>query len=335
MPTPGVIQYPTTLDDVVSLVEANNNASSTLTAPISVGDLLIPVAQPGKFSNSGIATLTDSLTAPTKIELFIYNGKSGSNLVVPLGGRGQQGTTAQAFSTGNFVEQRPTARYHTALAEAIIALQTKLGVGANTPGGSAQALFSDASGASLWRAIAQADVSGLVTDLNVLDAAIAALEAGKQPIDGDLTAIAALNANGFLRKVAGVWQMNDPTIAWSANWFIPDPSTALANTENFQCAIIPDGRDITVTKLAIKYGQGSHTGGTSVAVTLRRRGAAFVDLGNVQLNDTNSALHTVYTADIVDTPLVANDILTIYFNRTGTPAERDVSVAAYGFQRLL
>jgi hypothetical protein len=66
MPTPVLIQFPSALDDAVSLIECLNNASSPLTAPISVGDLLIPVAQPGKFSNSGIATLVDDLTTPPK-----------------------------------------------------------------------------------------------------------------------------------------------------------------------------------------------------------------------------------------------------------------------------
>lgn len=79
MPTSGIIEYPTALDTALTLIELLNNASSTLTAPIGVGDLLIPVAQPGKFSNSGIVTLTDSLTSPTKIEIFVYTSKSGSN----------------------------------------------------------------------------------------------------------------------------------------------------------------------------------------------------------------------------------------------------------------
>jgi hypothetical protein len=105
MPTPGVIEYPAALDTALTLIQAVNNASSTLTAPISVGDLLIPVAQPGKFTDSGIATLTDSLTAPTKIELIVYTSKSSNNLVIPVGGRGAQSSIAQAFSTGHFVEQ--------------------------------------------------------------------------------------------------------------------------------------------------------------------------------------------------------------------------------------
>jgi len=166
MPNPGEILYPAALDTALTLIELANNGSSTLTGNIAVSDLLIPVAAPAKFTNSGFVTITDSLTAPTKIEIVAYTSKSGSNLVVPdVGHRGAQGTTAQSFLTGNFVEQRPTARHHTALADLLLAIEAKLGIGANTPGGSAQALFSDATGASVWRAIAQADVTGLVAAL--------------------------------------------------------------------------------------------------------------------------------------------------------------------------
>src|SRR5262245_25790618 len=163
--TPGAINFPSALDSAVSLVEVANNATAALTANISVGDLLIPIDQPGKFSNSGIATLIDSLTAPTKIEIFVYTGKSGSNLVVPVGGRGAQGTTAQAFSTAQFVEQRPTARHHTTLVDLLIAIENKLGIGAATPGAAIQALFSNGAGASVWRAIAQADIAGAIGNL--------------------------------------------------------------------------------------------------------------------------------------------------------------------------
>lgn len=60
--TPGEKNFPTTLDDAISLIEANNQASSTLTAGITSTSLLIPVADPGEFPNSGLATLTDSIT---------------------------------------------------------------------------------------------------------------------------------------------------------------------------------------------------------------------------------------------------------------------------------
>lgn len=123
---PGSINFPVFLDTPVSLIEATNNASTTLTAGINAAALIIPIADPGEFSSSGIATLTDSLTAPTKLELVIYTSKSGSNLIVPSGGRGAFGTTAQAWLSGEFVELRPLAQHHTTNASAIIAVETAL-----------------------------------------------------------------------------------------------------------------------------------------------------------------------------------------------------------------
>ena len=125
MSTPGTINFPTAVDDAVSLVEASNNASSTITSNISNSALSIPIADPGEFPNSGFATLIDDIELPTKIEIIIYTSKSGSNLIVPAGGRGAQGTTAQAFTSGAYIEGRITARHHTVLADAIIAGQNR------------------------------------------------------------------------------------------------------------------------------------------------------------------------------------------------------------------
>lgn len=122
---PGIVNFPVGLDDAISLIEVANNASSTLTAGISASDLLIPVADPAEFSASGVVTLVNSLTAPTAIEVVLYTSKSGSNLVVPAGGRGAQGTTGQSWISGSFIEQRPTARHHTVLADALIAAETQ------------------------------------------------------------------------------------------------------------------------------------------------------------------------------------------------------------------
>lgn len=129
MSLPGVVNFPDSLDDPISLAEAKDNASTTLTAGITATSLLIPIADPGEFPNSGFGTLTDSITPwatpPTKIETFRYTSKSGNSLVVPsTADRGLYGTTAQAWVTGNFVEQRHVARYHTVLADALIATQT-------------------------------------------------------------------------------------------------------------------------------------------------------------------------------------------------------------------
>jgi len=129
MSTPGVDNFSTTLDDADSLIRYNNNVSSTLTAGINNSVLLVPVASPSSFSSSSVVTITDSLTSPTKTEIVIYTSKSGSDLVVPPGGRGAQGTTSQSFLGGRFVEQRATARGFTVFADAIIAVEQKIGTG--------------------------------------------------------------------------------------------------------------------------------------------------------------------------------------------------------------
>lgn len=141
MSTPGVVNFPTTLDDAVSLIEYANNASATLSSGISSSALLIPVSAPSEFSDSGVVTIVDSLTNPTVIEIVIYTSKSGSDLVVPAGGRGAQGTTPSAFNAGAVVEQRPTARGFTVLADAIIAMQNsgRTGMYSNTSAGTAVA----------------------------------------------------------------------------------------------------------------------------------------------------------------------------------------------------
>lgn len=129
--TPGIVQFPLALDTPVSLIEASNNASSTLTSGISPTDLLIPVSEPSEYPNTGILTLIDSIAPwtvlPTKMELVIYTSKSGSDLVVPsLAERGAFGTTAQSWNPGDFAEIRPLAQHHLTNANAIIAIQAEL-----------------------------------------------------------------------------------------------------------------------------------------------------------------------------------------------------------------
>jgi hypothetical protein len=333
MPTPGIIEYPAALDTALSLIEVANNGSSTLTANISVGDLLIPVAQPGKFTNSGIATLTDDLEAPTKIEIFVYTSKSGNNLVVPVGGRGQQGTTAQAFSTGHFVEQRPTARHHTALADAILALQAKLGIGADTPGAAVEALLSNGAGASIWRAIVAGDLPNLpISQITALQAALD----GKQPLDADLTAIAALTANGFLRKVGGVWQMADPVTRFSVTaGFILDPSVnpPFADASQLPFWLAPAG--ITggfLSRFGIIRLGGVHNAGTAISFALVVNSTT---IASVAFDDTNNAGGIAYVADFTDFAIVGGNAAWVVVNgRSGTIGERSVSIWFEGYQSV-
>lgn len=242
---PGTINFPASLDDAISLIEANNNASSTLTAGISNSDLSIPVADPAEFSASGFVTLVDDLTSPTKIEIAIYTSKSGANLIVPSGGRGAQGTTAQAFSSGNYVEQRNTARHHTALAAALIAIETKLGTGSDTAA-SGEFLAGSGAGISGWRALLAADIP----DLSATYAAVAHTHTfasltskpttlsgygitDAQPLDSDLTAIAALSPSNddIIQRKAGVWTNRTPA-QFKTDLALVKADVGLGNVEN-------------------------------------------------------------------------------------------------------
>lgn len=128
----GVINFPASLDDLDTLIRAENNAVTTLASGITAGATTIPLVSATKFTTSGIATIIDNPASPTLIEIFTYTGKSSNDLTGA--GRGAYGTTASAFSAGATVVMRPVARHHTALADAIIAIQTKLGISAHIKG---------------------------------------------------------------------------------------------------------------------------------------------------------------------------------------------------------
>lgn len=195
--TPGIVNYPTSLDDVISLVEVVNNVSTTLSLPLNGPDTVINVVNSGLFTESGIVTVVDNPSNPTQIEIINYTSKSSSALNVPsIGGRGAQGTTAQGFATGATVVQRPTARHHTVLADAIRALEAKLGIGLDTPGGGAEALLSDAIGQAIWRAIQKSDVTGLVSDISNINAALA------QRVRKDDTALQSIISDLLISKGA-------------------------------------------------------------------------------------------------------------------------------------
>lgn len=126
MPTPGTVEFPTALDGVVSLFEVNNRAYTTLSADINNSVLTIPLTDSTVFPATGVVTLTDSLTAPTKHEEIIFTANAANSLTVPVGGRGAFGTTARNWSGTVHVRMRYLAKHHEVLRDAIIAVQTYL-----------------------------------------------------------------------------------------------------------------------------------------------------------------------------------------------------------------
>jgi len=115
----GQSQYPVAVDTVKELVEAANDAQTTLTAPLGIGDTTAQVSSTARFSNSGFFAVG--------AELLSYDGKTPTLLQNLT--HGVQGTTPAGHNSGDAVEQLITARDHNVLAEAIIELEKKVGVG--------------------------------------------------------------------------------------------------------------------------------------------------------------------------------------------------------------
>lgn len=91
-------------------IRFTNFGSTTIVGAITAGQTAIAVTNGAVFpsltgSNYFYAVITDSLTAPTKQEIVKVTARSGNNLTIT---RGQDGTTGQAFDSGNYIELRPT-----------------------------------------------------------------------------------------------------------------------------------------------------------------------------------------------------------------------------------
>ena len=115
----GTINYPASLDTAVELIQAANNAADTLFAAIGASDASLQLLDSTEFADSGIVAIGT--------ELASYTAKSG-NLLTGLV-RGVEGTTAASHAVGATVSQVITAGSHNVLASAVLALETKLGIG--------------------------------------------------------------------------------------------------------------------------------------------------------------------------------------------------------------
>lgn len=161
MPTPGTLEFPTALDGVVSLFEVNNRAYTTLSADINNSVLAIPLTDSTVFPATGVVTLTDSLTAPTKHEEIIFTANAANSLTVPVGGRGAFGSSAQNWSGTVYVRMRMIAEHHEVLRNAVIQLEAKVGYGAATPTVGKFLVGDTTAGTSTWRVLATGDIPDL------------------------------------------------------------------------------------------------------------------------------------------------------------------------------
>lgn len=118
----GVINYPASLDTPQNLIEAGNRSLTTLTADITASATTLSVADTATFPPSGTLSIDAEIAYYASRVPTSFHGVE----------RGREGTTAAAHLTGSEVRGRITARHHSVLAEAIIALEQRLGVGAGT-----------------------------------------------------------------------------------------------------------------------------------------------------------------------------------------------------------
>jgi len=235
-------------------VKLSNNVESSLRDSINAVVTTITVASGhgARFPTLGVsehfyATLTD---AAGLLEIVKVTARSGDNLTVV---RGSEGTTARNFPAGSLIEMRVTAASvldaatdaaTTAAAGVTLtslgvtataaelnfvdgvtsAVQTQLdGKQATITGGASTVTAANltASRALIANASGKIAVSPTVSDteLGYLDGVTSAIQTqldSKQPLDADLTSIAALSTTGLVARV-GVSNFIVRTIVGGAN----------------------------------------------------------------------------------------------------------------------
>lgn len=115
--------YPGALDTALSLLTASNNRKTRLVGDITALTTDIAVAAVTGFqATDGIVSIDNEVVKYTSINT------SGANPVLVSCSRGHDGTSAQPHYNDAAVELRWVAKHHNGLVDAILAVQTALGV---------------------------------------------------------------------------------------------------------------------------------------------------------------------------------------------------------------
>src|ERR1051326_6943869 len=146
----GTTNFPTSLDDNVSLVAATNAASTTLSGAHNNSITTLTVASTTLFPSSGIL-LVDS-------ELISYTGKTSGTFTGCT--RAVESTTAASHSSGATVAFVYTAKMRQVILDALVALQTKVGIGADTPA-NLEVFQGTGAGSSGWAALVASQIPSL------------------------------------------------------------------------------------------------------------------------------------------------------------------------------
>jgi hypothetical protein len=150
---PGTTNFPAALDshtgaDPFGLGEQFNNEFATTTTDHSDSIATVTVDSTTNFPTRGIAVWED--------EVITYTGKTATTLTGAT--RGAGGTAAAAHASGSRVEQVPAAAHHNDIAAAIVALQTKLGIGADVAAAN-EVLRGTGAGATAFGQVQAADIA--------------------------------------------------------------------------------------------------------------------------------------------------------------------------------
>lgn len=219
MSTPGTLNFPVSLDDVTSLFDVANNSQSTLSGEVGVGDTTIAVASTATFPSSGSIVIDN--------EIIYYTGTSGGTTFTGCV-RGQAGSSAAVHTTTTSVLGRIIASHHNILASAIIATQTKIGIGSDTPV-SGDFFKGTGTGTSGWSALSSGEVTtalGFTPVTNARNVNSGAGLSGGGALSGDLTLLVDLStfdnnivlwnaANASRTLTANLSGGTDPVITFS------------------------------------------------------------------------------------------------------------------------
>lgn len=152
MPAPTDINFPAALDTEASLFPARDQAYSTLTAPVGAADATLPMAATTAYPAAGYGTVNG--------EHVHWTGKTANSLTGVSRGLFQSlgGIAATSHASGSQVAILVAAASHWLQSRALIEVETKLGVGADTPA-AGEFLVGTGPGSSGWRSLVAADVT--------------------------------------------------------------------------------------------------------------------------------------------------------------------------------
>lgn len=144
----GTTNFPASLDTATELIRAVNDARTTIgVGGASSGATTINVTSASGAPSDGIAVIV-SATDDTVREIVSYTGKTGTSLTGCT--RNLEGSGAKTWAAGDIVYfDTLTALSRSVLVNALLALETKLGIGVSTPV-TGQVLTASAAGVTGW-----------------------------------------------------------------------------------------------------------------------------------------------------------------------------------------